>query len=75
VGTGLIFHDGDMRMRDSGIDPDEVRKMNRKLALLIEAISMCHESNVEGTCGPKCMACRVEEALQSIEVAERLADG
>lgn len=59
------------------IDFGALKMLEKKVDLLMEAISMCHESNVEGTCGPKCLACRVREIMESLQVAERIggADG
>lgn len=63
-------------MRSSGIDVDEVKQMKKRLDRIIEAISMCHEELDGEECSPRCMACRVEEAMRSIKVAERIgADG
>ena len=75
MGKGNLIGAMQGQFYDAGVSPEQLKAMKKRLDLLIEAISMCHESNVEGTCGPKCMACRVEEAMQSIAIAERLADG
>jgi hypothetical protein len=74
VGSRNLIASRGGQFYDTGLDLEEVKRMNRRLDILIEAISMCHESNVEGTCGPRCIACRVEESMQSIEVAERMRD-
>jgi len=77
MGNELISFDGNMQMRSSGLYVDDVKAMKKRLDLLIEAISMCHDGGEGAECSPRCMACRVEEAMRSIKVAEKLgaADG
>jgi hypothetical protein len=67
--------DENLRMKKTDITPDEIKRLSRKLDILLQAISISHIKEA-GTdkCVQNCWACKMEESLKAMEMADRMKD-
>ncbi len=72
-GRHLLTGDEDMRMYRADLDIQEVKDAMAKVDIILQAISISHiKEPGSDKCIQNCWACKMEESLKAMDVADRL---